>query len=307
MYSTVSLSLSLSFLIRSAVPGDSRIRPAHRRKHTSRRVASQSRHSEHSLSLTDTGGDSDGHCSHLCYKYIWYSHCARKNRAQKHIIRWPRVLGSLGLRTKYRVHRKSGLCCLQEHDALPAFAVFYNAKILITMEVTRGRATPSRHPTWSWPPLSAAPWPWRAHDALARAPASRCRARTPRARAAATGTRTAPRPSRRRTFSCPRRGVRYAAAPRRAAPRANKRALGAWRARLRARARARTGGGLLAGRTCAPRPQLSEHHELIWNDGVAPETAIDFDAVKRTVRLRARIGGGWGGGVPGGACLARMG
>ncbi|KNB44507.1 hypothetical protein JH06_4013 [Blastocystis sp. subtype 4] len=28
----------------------------------------------------------------------------------------------------------------------------------------------------------------------------------------------------------------------------------------------------------APTKSLSEHAELIWEDGVAPETAIDFDA-----------------------------
>jgi hypothetical protein len=33
--------------------------------------------------------------------------------------------------------------------------------------------------------------------------------------------------------------------------------------------------------------QLSEHHELIWNDGVAPETAVDYDNQKITVRRGA--------------------
>ncbi|CAM9455833.1 unnamed protein product [Choristocarpus tenellus] len=31
-------------------------------------------------------------------------------------------------------------------------------------------------------------------------------------------------------------------------------------------------------RNLAPSSMLNENHELVWNDGVAPETCIDFDA-----------------------------
>lgn len=41
-------------------------------------------------------------------------------------------------------------------------------------------------------------------------------------------------------------------------------------------------------------PQLDENHELVWDDGVAPETTIDFDAphMSKTEALSW-----WGGGL----------
>ena len=41
-------------------------------------------------------------------------------------------------------------------------------------------------------------------------------------------------------------------------------------------------------------PQLDENHELVWDDGVAPETTIDFDAPHMSMSEALTW---WGGGL----------
>ena len=46
-------------------------------------------------------------------------------------------------------------------------------------------------------------------------------------------------------------------------------------------------------RSPAPSQPLHEEHELIWDDGVAPEVALDFDApyISRALGLKMFLGG----------------